>query len=65
MTLIDGLVIIAVFGAFGFLIWSRLVQRNHPIVAKVYGWLSKPKEKIISLTEEEKWQQPSIDKRIY
>ncbi len=65
MTLTDAIVIISVFGAFGFLIYSRLVQRNHPIVAKVQEWLSKPKEKIERLTESERWQQPNIEKKIY
>ncbi len=65
MSLTDAVVIIGVFGSFGFLIWSRLVKRNHPIVAKVYEMLSKPKEKVISLTEQEKWQQPNIEKKIY
>ena len=69
MTLIDvlinTLIILTVFGSFGFLIWSKLVKRNHPIVAKVYEMLNKPKEKIITLTEQEKWQQPNIDKKIF
>ena len=63
--LVDALVIISVFGGFGFLIWSRLVKKNHPIVGKVQQWLSKPKEKIISLSEQERWQQPNIDKKIF
>ena len=65
MTLTDAFVIIAVFGSFGFLIWSRLVKRNHPIVEKVYEMLRKPKEKIQNLTEAERWQQPNIERKIY
>ncbi len=65
MTLVDALVIIGVFGAFSFLIWSKLVSRNHPVVDKVKQWINKPKEKMISLSEHEKWQQPNIDKKIF
>ncbi|HEC39520.1 hypothetical protein LCGC14_0538270 [marine sediment metagenome] len=65
MTLVDALVIILIFGSFAILIWSRLVKRNHPIVPKIQGWLSNPKEKIESLSESEKWQQPNIERKIY
>lgn len=64
MTLSELLTILLVFGGFGFLIWSRLVKRNHPIVAKVQGWLSKPKEKL-EMIDPNKWQQPNIEKKIY
>ncbi len=65
MTLSQLFTVLAVFGGFGFLIWSRLVKRNHPIVAKVQGWMSKPKEKIENLKEGENWQTPNIERRIY
>ncbi len=65
MTLSQGITIIAIFGAFAFLIWSRLVQRKHPIVAKVQEWMRKPKEKSQDLTESKEWQQPNIERKIY
>ncbi len=65
MVLTDALVILVIFGSFAFLIWSRLVQRNHPIVAKVKEMMSKPKEKIIDPQGSESWQQPNIDRKIY
>lgn len=65
MTIAQVFTVLAVFGGFGFLIWSRLVQRNHPIVSKVQEWMSKPKEKIENLTESESWQHPNIERRIY
>ncbi len=65
MTFTDALVVLGVLGSFAFLIWSRLVQRKHPIVAKVQEMLSKPKEKVQSLSESERWQRPDIDKKIY
>ncbi len=64
MTLSQIFTVLAVFGGFGFLIWSRLVQRNHPIVAKVKEWMSTPKEKIEEM-DPDKWQQPNIEKKIY
>ena len=65
MTLSQIFTVIAVFGGFGFLIWSRLVKRNHPIVAKVQELMKKPKEKIIDITQSENWQQPNIERKIY
>ncbi len=65
MTLTDGLVIIAVFGGFGFLIWSSLVKKNHPIVDKVKQWVSKPKEKLDSFKDDPNYQQPNIERKIY
>ena len=65
MTLAELFTLLAVFGGFGFLIWSRLVKRNHPIVAKIQELMKKPKEKIEKLTESESWQQPNIERRIY
>lgn len=64
MTLAELLTVILVFAGFGFLIWSRLVQRNHPIVDKVKEWMSKPKEKLEKI-DSDKWQQPNIEKKIY
>ncbi|KKN59023.1 hypothetical protein LCGC14_0545780 [marine sediment metagenome] len=64
MTLVELLTVILVFAGFGFLIWSRLVQRNHPIVTKVKEWMSKPKEKPV-IIDSNKWQQPNIEKKIY
>lgn len=65
MTLGELLTIILVFGGFGFLIWSRLVRKNHPIVAKVQEWMKKPKDKTEDLNESESWQQPNIERKIY
>ena len=65
MILVEIFTVLAVFGGFGFLIWSRLVQRNHPIVAKVQEWMKKPKEKLENLKESEGWQQPNIERKIY
>ena len=64
MTLAEIFTVILVLGGFGFLIWSRLVQRKHPIVAKVQEWMSKPKEKM-KIIDPNKWQQPNIEKKIY
>ncbi len=64
MTLAELFTVVAVFGGFAFLIWSRLVKKNHPIVAKVQGWMSKPKQKLEDLSSE-KWQQPNIERKIY
>ena len=64
MTLAELLTVVLVLGGFGFLIWSRLVQRNHPIVTKVKEWMSKPKEKL-EIIDSDKWQQPNIEKKIY
>lgn len=60
----DLLVVVLVFGGFGFMIWSRLVNRNHPIVEKIKEMFKKKdeREKII---DESKWQQPNIEKKIY
>lgn len=64
-TLAQAFTVIAVFGGFGFLIWSRLVKRNHPIIHKIQDWTRKPKEKIQSLTESKEWQHPNIERKIY
>jgi len=64
MSFTDLLVVLAVFGGFGFLIWSRLVKKNHPIVEKIKEMMRK-KSKSESYKEEDKWQQPNIEKRIY
>ena len=65
MTIEQVITVFAVFGGFAFLIWSSLVKRNHPIVAKIQEWMSTPKEKIEKITESESWQQPNIERRIY
>ncbi len=65
MTLVDALVIISIFGGFGLLMWGRLVKRNHPIVDKIKQLLSKPKERMANISEQDKWQQPNIDKKIF
>ena len=64
MALTDLLVVLAIFGGFGFLMWSRLVKKNHPIVDKIKEIMTK-KSKIERYNEEDKWQQPNIEKRIY
>ena len=56
MTLSQVFTVLAVFGGFGFLIWSRLVKRNHPIVHKVHEWTRKKKQ-IPELIYSDKWQQ--------
>ncbi len=65
MSVTDILVTFLVFAIFGFMIWSSLVKKNHPIVDKIKEWTSTPKEKVRELTEAERWQHPSIDKKIY
>ena len=64
MSLTDLLVIILVFGGFGFMIWSRLVKRDHPVVQKVKEMFKK-KEEREKFIDESKWQQPNIEKKIY
>lgn len=64
MTLSQILTVILVLGGFAFLIWSRLVKRNHPVVAKLQEWMRKPKEKLERI-DSDKWQQPNIEKKIY
>lgn len=65
MTLVDGLVAISVLGAFGYLIYSKLVQRNHPILQKSKDFFKKKEEVNISIIDENKWQQPNIERKIY
>ncbi len=65
MTLVDGLVVIAVLGAFGYLVYSKLVQRNHPILQKSKDFFKKKPEVEISMMEDNKWQQPNIERKIY
>lgn len=64
MALMDLLVVVLVFGGFGFMIWSRLVKRNHPIIQKAKDLFNKKeiKEKLI---DESKWQHPNIERKIY
>ncbi len=65
MTFTDGLVVIGVFGAFGFMIWSRLVKRGHPIVQKTKDFLAKKDKTDIIKTNDSKWQSPHIERKIY
>lgn len=65
MTLSQVFTVLAVFGGFGFMIWSKLVQRNHPIVQKVRDLISKSKEKTKEVVDiDSKWQPPVLERKI-
>ncbi len=47
MGLLDGLVVLGIFFAFGFMIYSKLKERNHPAIQKVGGMFQEGKKKIL------------------
>ncbi len=64
MGIADVITVLAVFGGFGLLIWSRLVKKNHPIVDKVRVMFKSKVEKEDLISQEEKWLQPHIERKI-
>ncbi len=64
MALIDGLVVLSVLSGFGYLIYSRLVQRNHPIIQKSKDFFKKKPESE-GYKQEDKWNPPNIERKIY
>ena len=65
IALTDGLVVIAVLCGFGYLIYSRLVKTNHPILQRGKEYFQRKKDIDEELKEDEKWNAPTIEKRIY
>ncbi len=65
MGISDALVVMAVFAVFGFMIYSKLVKRNHPIIGKVKD-LMRTKEKVEKESEMESslWMTPHIERKI-
>lgn len=51
MAFMDGIIVLGILGAFGFLIYTRLVKRNSPILRKGKE-LMKKKEKQDSIEED-------------
>lgn len=63
MPLLDGLIVLGIFGGFGLLMWARLVKSKHPIVQKTKDWISKPLKDKESNLENETMQQIYTEKR--
>lgn len=60
MVFTEGLTVIAVLIAFGYLILSRLDKSNHPLIPKIKEWMTKKPEEINPPTPEilqQTWQE--------
>ncbi len=64
MTLFDGLIVLGIFAGFGFIVWSKLNKKNHPVIEKTREYFRKKNIIKPDLSESEKWKQPMIERKI-
>lgn len=64
MALLDGVIVLGVFGGFGLLIWSKLVRRNSPVIQKMKDWFTSKKIMERKITDKDQWYPPSIERKI-
>lgn len=63
MTLVDGLVVLAVLASIGFLIWTKLDKNNSPIIQKSREWIKKTTTPKVTGFDKEKMVQTYSEKR--
>lgn len=63
MTLVDGLVVLAVLASVGYLIWAKLDKNNAPIIQKSREWIKKTKVAGITGLNDQKLVQVYPEKR--
>ena len=63
MTLTDGLIVLSIFGIFGYVMWMKLREKNSPITEKTREWMQKVQKRKIEVQDVGKWQQTHSEKR--
>lgn len=64
MSLVDGLMVLAIFIGFGVMIYSRLNRKNASVVIKAREYFKKKNIIKPDLSESDKWKQPMIERKI-
>lgn len=63
MTLTDGLIVLSVFGIFGYIMWMKFREKNSPLTQKTREWIQKAQKRKIEIQDVGKWQQTHSEKR--
>jgi len=63
MTLMDGVIVIGIFAAFGFMILSHMRKKNPKLMEGIRNWF-REKPPIIKEESKEKMQQIYPEKRL-
>lgn len=63
MTLMDGLIVIAIFITFGFLILTQLRRKNPNLMEEIKNWFREKPEMINKESIQEKMKQIYPEKR--
>lgn len=61
MTLFDVVVVLSVFGFFGYIIFAKMYKSNPELIDRIRGWLKKKEE--VEKPKEDITQQVYIEKR--